>query len=260
MGQRPFKLIHKSVFLADTDILDSSIDLIVTSPPYNVGKNYSGNEEEDFLNYQNYLEFTHQWLSLVFNWVKPDGRICINVALDINKGGTKPVYSDILQVAQKIGWHYHTTIVWNKGNMGRRTAWGSYKSASAPYAIAPVEMILVMYKEVWKKSGSKTKEDDITEEEFKAWTLGSWDFNPESAKRVGHEAPFPRELPKRCIKLFSFVGDRVLDPFAGSGTTMIESINNNRYAIGIEKESRYINLIKTRLSRKCGFKLLAMGD
>ncbi|MEZ5671404.1 MAG: hypothetical protein R3E08_03095 [Thiotrichaceae bacterium] len=99
-----------------------------------------------------------------------------------------------------MGWRYHSAIIWDKGQYFRRTAWGSWLSASAPHVIAPVELIIVLYKDSWKKSrGSKIS--DITKDEFMAWTNGVWTFNGESKKRIGHPAPFPRELPRRCIKL-----------------------------------------------------------
>src|SRR5712671_5605572 len=99
-------------------------------------------------------------------------------------------------------------------------AWGTWRSASAPCVIAPVEMILVLYKRTWKKSRG-LRRDDLTRDEFMAWTNGIWRFRGESKNRIGHPAPFPLELPRRCLKLFSFVGDTVLDPFMGSGTTLL---------------------------------------
>ncbi|BAM32022.1 adenine specific DNA methyltransferase [Helicobacter cinaedi CCUG 18818 = ATCC BAA-847] len=152
--------------------------------------------------------------------------------------------ADLTTLAKQIGWKYHSTIIWNEGNISRRTAWGSWLSASAPYVIAPVELIVVLYKGAWKKKHKG--ESDISKEEFMAWTNGLWSFNGESKKRIGHPAPFPRELPKRCIKLFSYVGDVVFDPFCGSGTTMIESYLNNRQFIGIELDREYCELSKKR--------------
>ena len=239
----------------------SSIDLTVTSPPYNVGKKYSGEQRKkqergeqkkrgDCLSYSKYMAFTKAWLSNCYYWSKPTARLCVNVSIDKNKLGKQPLCADITTVAMKLGWKYHATILWNEGNISRRTAWGSWMSASAPHVIAPVEVIVVLYKEEWKKN--YRGESDISAEEFKDWVLGLWKFNGESGKRIGHEAPFPRELPKRCIKLFSYVGDKVLDPFAGSGTTLIEAINNGRKAFGIELEERYLNLSKERIARECG--------
>lgn len=220
------------------------IDLIVTSPPYNVGIDYDSND--DTLSYHDYLEFSQQWIGNCYKWSKPHARLLLNIPLDKNKGGHRSVGADLTQIAQKAGWEYHATIVWNEGNISRRTAWGSWMSASAPYVIAPVELIVVLYKDSWKKQlGSK--ESDISRDEFMAWTNGVWTFNGESKKRVGHPAPFPRELPYRCIKLFSYVGDVVFDPFLGSGTTLIEAHNNGRIGVGVEIDKGYCELAQKRI-------------
>lgn len=154
--------------------------------------------------------------------------------------------ADLTTIAKRIGFKYHSTIVWNEGNISRRTAWGSWLSASAPYVIAPVELIVIFYKKRWKKN-SGTKKSDITKKEFMEWTNGLWTFSGESKKKIGHPAPFPIELPKRCIKLFSFIGDTVLDPFLGSGSTLIAAYLNNRKGIGIEIDESYCELAKKRL-------------
>lgn len=245
---------HSVLFRKDTlnlkTILPASIDLIITSPPYNLSKNYSGNKADDSLAYQDYLNFSRTWLVNAYTWVRDTGRLCLNIGLDKNKNGKRPVYADLVQVALEIGWKYHTTIIWAENNISRRTAWGSWMSASAPHVIAPVEVIVVFYKHDWKRLNQG--KSDITAEEFKNWTLGLWNFPGEKATKIGHVAPFPRELPKRCIKLFSFIGDTVLDPFLGSGTTMIEAMDNQRIAIGVEKELKYCNLINERLRDSLG--------
>ena len=237
-------------------IKKESIDLIVTSPPYNVGKDYSGKAGGDALSRRQYLSFTQKWIKNCYHWAKPTGRLCVNVSIDKNKNGKHPLCADITAIAMRQGWKYHATILWNEGNISRRTAWGSWKSASAPHVIAPVEVIIVLYKDEWKKQHKGIS--DITSEEFKEWVLGIWDFNGESAKRVGHTAPFPRELPKRCIKLFSYINDVVLDPFSGSGTTLIEAINNNRHAVGIEIEKKYCRLSIERIKKECKVKLKSL--
>lgn len=228
-----------------TNLLEkSSIDLIITSPPYNVEIAY--NSYDDDLDYQNYLRFTNEWLKKAFSLLKNDGRFCLNIPLDKNKGGQQSVYADIVNIAKKVGFKYHSTIIWNEQNISRRTAWGSWLSASAPYVIAPVEMIVVLYKETWKKiSGSK--KSDISKSEFVEWTNGVWTFPGESKKRVNHPAPFPIELPKRCIKLFSFIGDTVLDPFLGSGSTLIATALTGRIGIGIEIDKNYCELALRRI-------------
>ncbi|MBM3708182.1 MAG: site-specific DNA-methyltransferase [Actinobacteria bacterium] len=240
-------IIYNNDFLELNDIPDSSIDLIVTSPPYNVDIQY--NSHSDNLLYEDYLNFTEKWIYKCFKLVKIDGRFCLNIPLDKNKGGQQSVYADITGIAKKVGWKYHSTIIWNEGNISRRTAWGSFMSASAPYVIAPVEVVLVLYKKNWKKiSGSK--KSDITKTDFMQWTCGLWSFGGESKKKVGHPAPFPIELPRRCIKLFSFVGDTILDPFLGSGTTLIASYISNRIGIGVESDKGYCDLAVRRLKNE----------
>ena len=238
-----FTLIHDDV-LTTSRVDDNSVDLVITSPPYNVDIQY--NSHKDDVSYMDYLEFSKKWMSRCFAWLKEDGRFCLNIPLDKNKGGQQSVGADLTTIAKEVGFHYHSTIIWNEGNISRRTAWGSWKSASAPYVIAPVELIVVLYKDKWKKiSGSKIS--DIERNEFMDWTNGLWAFNGESKKRIGHPAPFPIELPRRCVKLFSYVDDVVLDPFSGSGTTLIAAVANNRKGIGIDVDKKYCKLAHTRI-------------
>lgn len=229
------------------DIPNNSIDLIVTSPPYNVGIEYGLHNDE--MSYEQYMKWTESWLSKALNLLKKDGRMCLNIPLDKNKGGQQSVYADVLTIAKKVGFNYHSTIIWNEGNISRRTAWGSWLSASAPYVMAPVEVIVVLYKESWKKLTDGVS--DISREEFIEWTNGLWTFSGESKKKIGHPAPFPIELPRRCIKLFSYVGDTILDPFAGSGTTLIAAYKSKRKVIGVEIDEQYFELAKERISREC---------
>ena len=253
--QEPKCLLYNADVL-QAAIAAESVDLIVTSPPYNVEVVYGAHR--DNLSYAEYLEFCEAWLKRCYEWLKPDGRMCLNIPLDKNKGGQQSVGADLTTLAKRLGFQYHSTIVWNEGNISRRTAWGSWVSASAPYVIAPVELIVVLYKREWKKtSGSRIS--DITPQEFMEWTNGLWTFNGESRKRIGHPAPFPLELPKRCIKLFSYVGDTVLDPFAGSGTTLLAAIMHNRHAIGVEIEPTYCELAKQRIMQYLYSRQLALS-
>lgn len=238
--------IYNEDFL-DVDIPEKSIDLVITSPPYNVGINYKDND--DNISYKEYLNWTEKWLFKVFKLLKDDGRFCLNIPLDKNKGGKNSVYADIVGIARNVGFNYQSTIVWNEQNISRRTAWGSWLSASAPYVIAPVEMIVLLYKKQWKKK--KKGVSDISKEEFIEWTNGLWTFSGESKKRIGHPAPYPLELPKRCIKLFSYVGDTILDPFVGSGTTLISACKLKRKAIGVEISQEYFNLAINRIEKEC---------
>lgn len=237
------KILHDDVIFTNL-VQPSSIDLIVTSPPYNVDIQY--NSHKDDISYSEYLEFSCQWMKRCYQWLKDDGRFCLNIPLDKNKGGQQSVGADITTIAKQIGFQYHSTIIWNEGNISRRTAWGSWMSASAPFVIAPVELIIVLYNKQWKKiSGSR--ESDITRDEFMEWTNGMWTFNGEGKKKIGHPAPFPLELPKRCIKMFSYKGDTILDPFSGSGSTVIAAALNNRKGVGIEIDENYCELARQRI-------------
>lgn len=241
-------IINDSVF--DTDkIQNGSVDLIVTSPPYNVDIKY--NSHDDQLSYEEYKEFSKRWMSRCYKWLKNDGRFCLNIPLDKNKGGQQSVGADLTQIAKECKFSYHTTIIWNEGNISRRTAWGSWKSASAPYVIAPVELIVIFYKKEWKKT-SGSKKSTIDENDFKEWTNGLWTFNGESKKKIGHPAPFPTQLPHRCIQLFSYEGDTVLDPFLGSGSTIVASYQDDRKGIGIEIDTGYCEIAINRLIKEAG--------
>jgi site-specific DNA-methyltransferase (adenine-specific) len=237
------KIINGDVF--STKMVEpESIDLVVTSPPYNVDIQYGAHNDK--LTYDDYLAFSKAWMERCFGWVKNDGRFCLNIPLDKNKGGQQSVGADLTTIAKSVGFRYHSTIIWNEGNISRRTAWGSWVSASAPYVIAPVELIVVLYKDSWKKTSGSLK-SDITKEQFMEWTNGLWTFNGERKSKIGHPAPFPVELPTRCMKLFSFVDDTVLDPFMGSGSTLVAAGLSHRKGIGIEIDPKYCELALGRI-------------
>ncbi|MEM3371750.1 MAG: site-specific DNA-methyltransferase [Candidatus Korarchaeum sp.] len=239
--------IYCGDFLKIDVIEPDSVDLIVTSPPYNVDMDYEGYEDD--VPYEKYLEFTEKWLTKAYDLLKPDGRLCLNIPLDKSRGrseeGFQSVYADVTSIAKRVGFKYFSTIIWNEQNISRRTAWGSWLSASAPYVIAPVEVIVLLYKHRWEKIHKG--ESDVTREEFIEWTNGVWTFSGESRRKIGHPSPFPIELPRRCIKLFSFVGDTVLDPFLGSGTTLIACLETGRRGIGVEISQKYCELAVKRL-------------
>ena len=239
-------ILNEDIFSTE-NIPRESIDLVVTSPPYNVDIQY--NSHDDRTSYADYLEFSRRWMGRCHDWLRSDGRFCLNIPLDKNKGGQQSVGADLTTIAKDVGFSYHSTIIWNEGNISRRTAWGSWLSASAPYVIAPVELIVVLYKDSWKKT-SGTRQSDITRDEFMAWTNGLWTFNGERKTKIGHPAPFPVELPLRCMKLFSFVGDTVLDPFMGSGSTLVAASRCGRSGIGVEIDPHYCRIALGRIEKE----------
>ena len=232
--------------LQENLIPNNHIDLIITSTPYNLCKEYNGSN--DNLNYDDYLLFTEHWLQKCYSLAKQDGRLCLNIPLDTGKGKIRSTGADITTIAKKVGWKYRTSIIWNKGNIIGSHARGSIMSASSPHIIAPVELIIVMYKAQWKKERQGIS--DITNSEFFEWTNGLWTFNGESKNKICHPAPFPIELPKRCIKLFSYIDDIILDPFMGSGTTLVAANSLNRKAYGIEISREYCELAMYRLLKQ----------
>lgn len=228
--------IYNDDFL-NVRIRSNSVDLIVTSPPYNVGIKY--NTYRDDLEYQEYLDFTEKWLTKSFRLLKSTGRLCLNVPIDNKYHHT--IGADVTHIAKSVGFKYRSTILWNK-RVNTKKTWGSWLSASAPHISTPVEYILLFYKEKWKKPKGKSTLD---KQSFIEWTNGLWTFNNEINK--DHPAPFPIELAYRCINLFSYVENLVLDPFAGSGTTLIAAALSKRRAIGVEIDQQYCELIKKRI-------------
>ena len=241
-------IIHGNV-LTTRHIPAGTVDLVVTSPPYNVDIQYASHD--DRLSYDDYLAFSRKWMARCYRWLDTSGRFCLNIPLDKNKGGQQSVGADLTTLAKDAGFKYHATIIWNEGNISRRTAWGSWMSPSAPFVIAPVELIVVLYKSTWKKLASE-KTSDISRDEFMAWTNGLWTFPGESKKKAGHPAPFPVELPRRCMKLFSYVSDTVLDPFMGSGSTLVAAYGCDRRGIGIELDEGYCRVARQRIQKEPG--------
>lgn len=222
---------------------DESVDLTITSPPYNLAVSYNG--YQDAVPYDRYLAWVARWASALWRISRPTGRACINIPLDSNKGGKRAVYADYVRIFRQAGWCYQTTIVWNEQNISRRTAWGSWLSPSAPFVTAPVEMVPVFYKGDWRRPRGERR-TDIERAEFLEWTLGVWEFAGENPKKVGHPAPFPLELPRRLIKLYSYLDDLILDPFLGSGTTAVAAKQLGRHCIGIEIDPTYCQIAAER--------------
>ena len=228
------------------DIPNNSLHLMITSPPYNVSKEY-----DDDLSLQEYLSLLKNCFMETYRVLVDGGRACINIA-NVGRKPYIPLSDYISKIMIEIGFNMRGEIIWNKSaGAGISTAWGSFQSASNPILRDVHEYILIFSKGNYKRERDKNekelRKDNITKEEFIEWTKSIWTMNPESAKRIGHPAPFPEELPNRLIKLFSFTNDIVIDPFMGSGTTAIAAIKNNRNFVGYEINKEYINLANNRI-------------
>ena len=229
-------------------IPDGSVDIIVTSPPYNFGQSYAGDPHDD----------THEWNAyfsqLFVVWrecarvLKPGGRIAVNI---------QPLFSDYIPThhmissqLRKLGLLWKAEILWEKNNYNAKyTAWGSWKSPSMPYLKYTWEFIEIFDKETHKKAGMR-EDIDITAAEFKEWVIGKWNVPPETRmKEFGHPAMFPEEIPRRLLKLFSYRGDLVLDPFNGAGTTTLVAWKNSRRFIGIDISLQYCQKAIERIER-----------
>ena len=228
------------------DIPNNSLHLMITSPPYNVSKEYDND-----LSLNEYLNLLKNCFTETYRVLVDGGRACINIA-NIGRKPYIPLSDYVSKIMIEIGFNMRGEIIWNKSaGAGISTAWGSFQSASNPILRDVHEYILIFSKGNYKRERNKEekelRKDNITKEEFIEWTKSVWTMNTESAKRIGHPAPFPEELPNRLIKLFSFTNDIVIDPFMGSGTTAIAAIKNNRNFVGYEINEEYINLANNRI-------------
>lgn len=224
------------------EIPDNSIHLMITSPPYNVGKEYDND-----LTIDEYLELLTAVFSQTHDKLVTGGRACINIA-NIGRKPYIPLHAMVIEIMLDLGFLMRGEIIWDKSaSAGGSCAWGSWMSASNPVLRDYHEYILVFSKDSYSKSKSQVKRDTIEKEDFIQWTKSIWTFPAVNAKRIGHPAPFPIELPHRLINLYSYEGDVVLDPFCGSGTTCIAALQNNRNYIAYDNNAEYIELAEKRI-------------
>ena len=246
VADNPFPVEYENKIILGTsenmkEIPDNSLHLMVTSPPYNVSKEY----DED-LSLKEYLQlltnvFTETYRVLVYG-----GRACVNVA-NLGRKPYIPLSDHISHMMIEIGFKMRGEIIWAKGaGAGVSMAWGSWQSASNPVLRDTHEYIMVFSKGAYdRKKGER--ENTITKEQFMEWTKSVWTMNPESAKKVKHPAPFPVELPYRLTQLYTFKGDIVLDPFMGSGSTAIAALKSERKYVGYDVDPEYIRIAEERI-------------
>lgn len=226
------------------EIPDNSIHLMVTSPPYNATKEY-----DDDLSQQDYFELLRGVFSDTYRVLVNGGRACINVA-NLGRKPYIPLSDHISQMMAEIGFLMRGEIIWNKGvKAGVSMAWGSWRSAANPVLRDTHEYILVFSKGTFSRKKPEGKENTITKTQFLEWTRSVWQMDTESARKVGHPAPFPVELPYRLIQLYTFTSDIILDPFIGSGTTAVAALMSGRKYIGYEINPQYAELAETRIAQ-----------
>lgn len=201
----------------------------------------------DNLHLEEYFTLLKNVFTETYRVLVPGGRVAINIA----NVGRKPyisLNSEIIRIMNEIGFFMRGEVIWQKGaSAGGSCAWGSWQSASNPVLRDTHEYIMMFSKESFKRENPDKRENTITRDEFLAYTKSVWEFNTESAKKVKHPAPFPVELPRRVIQLYSFKGDVVLDPFMGVGTTAIASLISDRHFVGYEISEEYCSLAEKRI-------------
>jgi site-specific DNA-methyltransferase (adenine-specific) len=242
-----------------TEIPDACVALVVTSPPYFAGKAYEEEMGQGHIpaDYVAYLEMLRDVFAECARVLEPGGRIAVNVA-NLGRKPYRSLAADVTAILQDdLGLLLRGEVVWVKGKGATgSTAWGSFQSAANPVLRDLSERLVIASKGRFDRAvgrPERTKrglphENTITKEEFMAATLDVWHIAPESAKRVGHPAPFPVDLPGRCIRLFTYVDDVVLDPFMGSGTTAVAAVQNGRHFLGAETDTSYVALAEQRIA------------
>ena len=238
---------------------DNSIALVVTSPPYFAGKAYETEMGEGAVpaSYLEYLGMLRDVFAECWRVLEPGGRIAVNVA-NLGRKPFRSLANDVTTILQNdLGFLLRGEIVWIKAEGASGScAWGSYASAANPVLRDLTERIVVGSKGRFDralKRGEREKrglpfENSIDPEDFRTWTLDTWKIQPESATRVGHPAPYPVELPRRFIELYTYVGDTVLDPFMGAGQTGIAAVRAGRHYVGCEIDPEYVALAERRIA------------
>lgn len=251
-------------------VAPNSVALVVTSPPYFAGKEY---EEalglgEIPASYAAYLEMLEEVFAACVGVLEPGGRIAVNVA-NLGRRPYRSLSADVIGILQRLGLLLRGEIVWQKAEgASGNCAWGSFQNPTNPVLRDLTERIVVASKGRFDRAvprdrrarrGLPSEVSWLTKEDFMEYTTDLWEFPPESATRVGHPAPFPVELPARCIKLYTYRDDLVLDPFMGSGTTAVAALRHDRHFVGFDTDGRYVRAAKERVDAERA-RLAAIAD
>jgi len=252
----PFKgldqIVCGDVLAVLAKIPRDSVHLIITSPPYNLEKDYE--QHSDDLEDRAYLDWMRTVWEAAVQVLVPGGRLCVNIGENKRQYITNPTYSAFIQQLVELRMLYRGTIIWNKHSAAKHCAWGSWKSPSNPHLVPRHEYIVAFSKGQWKLDGTP-EGVDITAAEFMECTRSVWVFHTESRTRIGHPAPFPEALPDRLIKFYSFRGQTVLDFFAGSGTVGLVAAHLGRHFILGDNSPQYCELARKRIAGAHGLYL-----
>jgi site-specific DNA-methyltransferase (adenine-specific) len=248
---------------------ESSVDLVVTSPPYNVGIDYD--THDDRMSMEDYWEFTEQWLTQVYRLLKNDGRVAINIPYEVNvqdRGGRVLFMAEFWNVMKKVGFQFYGLVDLdeNSPHRSKTTAWGSWMSPSSPYIYNPKECVVLAYKKdrikkvkgetQWKGELVDLEQEDGTikqkmmyqdedKKEFMSLVYGQWEYFADTRQQT--KATFSMDIPSKAIKILTYRNDVILDPFTGSGTSLVAAETLGRRWIGIELSDNYCNVARERV-------------
>jgi site-specific DNA-methyltransferase (adenine-specific) len=248
---------------------ESTVDLVVTSPPYNVGIDYDSHD--DRMTMEDYWEFTEQWLSKAFRLLKDDGRIAVNIPYEVNvqdRGGRILFMSEFWNIMKKVGFQFYGLVDLdeNSPHRSKTTAWGSWMSPSSPYIYNPKECVILAYKKdrikkvkgepQWKGELVDLEQEDGTikqkmmyqeedKKEFMSLVYGQWEYFADTRQQT--KATFSMDIPMKAIKILTYRNDVILDPFTGSGTSLCAAEISGRRWLGIELSENYTNVAKERV-------------
>jgi site-specific DNA-methyltransferase (adenine-specific) len=247
--------------ITDEMVADRSVALMVTSPPYFAGKEYETDLAAGHVpsSYVEYLEMLTEAFAVCLRKLEPGGRMAINVA-NLGRKPYRSLSADVISILQDdLGMLMRGEIIWQKAKgAGGSCAWGSFRSPQNPVLRDVSERVVIASKGRFDRALSRARREaegrphlpTIPTDEFLEATLDIWEIPSESARRIGHPAPFPVALPRRLIELYTYEGDLVLDPFIGSGTTAVAAVRTGRRYVGIETDAGYIELARARLAEE----------
>lgn len=263
------KIIQGNCVEVMASLPESTIDLIVTSPPYNVGIDYDAHDDKQSM--EDYWQFTKDWLSESYRILKDDGRIAVNIPYEVNvqdRGGRILFMSEFYQIMKNLGFKFFGLVDLNEQSPHRSktTAWGSWMSPSAPYIYNPKECVILGYKKnhikkikgepQWKGELVDLEQEDGTikqkmmyqeedKKEFMSLVYGQWEYFADTKQQT--KATFSMDIPLKAIKILTYRNDIVLDPFTGSGTSLVAAEVSGRRWLGIELSENYTKVAKDRV-------------